>query len=405
MVGNVATAMGFDDDALQLAASCKFDYLILGIHFDQALIAMRQGRLSDAEARCVEGIRVASRPGQQLSPSSGMLQVLLGIVLLERNDLESAEQMLTKGLDLLSLTAEKELSSLGVAELARLYQARGEWERAQDLIQQIDAGTTWSKAYRSALQALLWIREAEFEPTRLNLVTEWAQEAEQSLDWSIEIPAALPTHDLVFATLAIWIRARLAAIRQRSSDIRETEAKDVLGALEAQLAFSGARGWNERTLTLLILESLALSSFGDSNGALGKLRKALTLGDREGYVRLFSDEGSEIGRLLHEIVVESDKGDYVGKLLAAFPDAETIRLAARLVDEEDTQLIEPLSERELEVLHLIAEGLSNREIAQRLFVSTNTIKGHSRNIYGKLGVHSRTQAAARARVLGLLPPA
>jgi LuxR family maltose regulon positive regulatory protein len=90
-------------------------------------------------------------------------------------------------------------------------------------------------------------------------------------------------------------------------------------------------------------------------------------------------------------------------LLRAFPDVEPERAGPPQTQALKSDLIEPLSERELEVLQLISEGLTNREIASRLFLALNTVKAHSRNIYGKLGVHSRMQAVARARALGILP--
>ncbi len=95
--------------------------------------------------------------------------------------------------------------------------------------------------------------------------------------------------------------------------------------------------------------------------------------------------------------------DYVRVLLAAFPANESLETAVSPAQVDQSELVEPLSERELEVLEKIATGLTNREIADRLYLSLNTVKVHTRNIYGKLGVHNRTQAVARARLLGLLP--
>jgi LuxR family maltose regulon positive regulatory protein len=98
--------------------------------------------------------------------------------------------------------------------------------------------------------------------------------------------------------------------------------------------------------------------------------------------------------------------DYVGKLLTAFPDVKAQPVGkpqASVQPAVGAEMIEPLSDREVEVLQLIAEGLTNPEIADRLYLSLNTVKAHTRNIYGKLDAHSRTQAVARARTLGILP--
>jgi LuxR family maltose regulon positive regulatory protein len=117
-------------------------------------------------------------------------------------------------------------------------------------------------------------------------------------------------------------------------------------------------------------------------------------------VRVFIDKGQPMARLLYQAAERGIAPEYAGRLLAAFPAVELVPTAP---SRPSSEMIEPLSEREREVLLLVAEGLSNREIAQRLFLSLSTVKVHTYNIYGKLGVHSRTQAVAKARALGILP--
>jgi LuxR family maltose regulon positive regulatory protein len=110
-----------------------------------------------------------------------------------------------------------------------------------------------------------------------------------------------------------------------------------------------------------------------------------------------------MARLLYQAVVQGIEADYAGRLLATFPVVEPGKTDQPIPLAPASAMIEPLSPRELEVLQLIAEGLSNQEIANRLFLSLSTVKVHTRNIYGKLDVHSRTQAIARSQGLGLLP--
>jgi len=110
-----------------------------------------------------------------------------------------------------------------------------------------------------------------------------------------------------------------------------------------------------------------------------------------------------MARLLYEAATRGIVPDYARRLLAAFPVAEPEQAGLSKTQSPESELVEPLSERELEVLQLIAEGLTNPEIATRLYLSLNTVKVHTRNIYGKLGVHSRTQAVACSQELGLLP--
>jgi LuxR family maltose regulon positive regulatory protein len=153
-----------------------------------------------------------------------------------------------------------------------------------------------------------------------------------------------------------------------------------------------------------VLQALAHEVQGNYPPALVSLERALTLAEPEGYVRIFVDEGLPMARLLSEAAAHGVMPDYIGKLLAVF-EAEKQKSEDKsyLPPVSPAQpLIEPLSQRELEVLQLIAQGLSNREIGERLFLALDTIKGHNRRIYDKLQVQSRTEAIARARELGLL---
>jgi LuxR family maltose regulon positive regulatory protein len=133
------------------------------------------------------------------------------------------------------------------------------------------------------------------------------------------------------------------------------------------------------------------------------LKQALAQAEPGGFLRIFVDEGPPMARLLYEALSREIAPDYVQKLLAAFPDVEPKK--NELINQpvvSDSEWIEPLSERELEVLQLIAEGISRPEIAAKLVLSLNTVKTHARNIYSKLGVNNQMQAVGKARGLGLL---
>jgi LuxR family maltose regulon positive regulatory protein len=127
------------------------------------------------------------------------------------------------------------------------------------------------------------------------------------------------------------------------------------------------------------------------------LTEALALAEPGGFLRIFVDEGLPMEQLLSEAATRGVMPDYIHKLLAAFESEK------QTTDVKFSQpLVEPLSQRELEVLQLIAQGLSNDEIGKRLFLALDTVKGHNRRIYDKLQVQRRTEAVARARKLGLL---
>ena len=169
-----------------------------------------------------------------------------------------------------------------------------------------------------------------------------------------------------------------------------------LTLLEHLLAQAEAFGQMGRVLDLLLLQSLALGDQGDTPRALAVLMRALTLGEAEAYVRVFLDEDEPMAGLLRQAGSHGMAPKYVAKLLSKFPKGVGAASATR------QPLIEPLTERELQVLRLLAEGLNNQAMANRLVVALGTVKTHTASLYRKLDVTSRTQAVARATELGLL---
>lgn len=162
-----------------------------------------------------------------------------------------------------------------------------------------------------------------------------------------------------------------------------------------------AKGWEDKRLKVMVLQVVGLHAQGEKDKALQLLADALALAEPGGFIRIFVDEGIPMARLLSEATAHGIMPDYIGKLLAVF-EAEEQKCKDKSYLSPAQPLIEPLSQRELEVLQLIAQGLSNHEISERLFLALDTVKGHNRRIYGKLQVQRRTEAVARARELGLL---
>jgi LuxR family maltose regulon positive regulatory protein len=161
-----------------------------------------------------------------------------------------------------------------------------------------------------------------------------------------------------------------------------------------------AKNSEDERLKVMVLQAVALYAHAEKNEAAQLLREALALAEPGGFVRTFVDEGLPMAQLLSEVAAQGIMPDYTGKLLAAFEDAT--KDERRKTEPCASSLVEPLTRRELEVLQLISQGLSNREIAERLFLALDTVKGHNRRIYGKLHVRRRTEAVSRARELGLL---
>ena len=158
----------------------------------------------------------------------------------------------------------------------------------------------------------------------------------------------------------------------------------------------------EKVVEILALQALAYDADGKTAQVKTTLERALTMAAPEGFIRTFVDEGPPMARLLYETISHEIAPDYVQQLLMAFPVEDPQKAGSTQLHGTNSNLIEPLSEREIEVLQLIANGLSNQDISSQLYLSLNTVKSHTQNIYGKLGVNNRTQAGARARALGIL---
>jgi LuxR family transcriptional regulator, maltose regulon positive regulatory protein len=289
----------------------------------------------------------------------------------EWNDLDTAEEHARQSL-LLARLFDRVIDRFVVSQvfLARLKMARSDLVEAQAILSEAEQSTRQNNfVYRmpevAAAQVLLLLRQGN-----LAAAAHLAQ-----------------TYDLPI----IQARVHLAQANPAAA----------LALLERLRQQMEAKRWENERLNVMVLQAVALSALGQKDQAVQGLGDALALAEPGGFMRIFIDEGLPMAELLSEAIARGVATDYAGKLLAAFeiekhPDKPKSELS-------HTQgLVEPLSQRELEVLQLIAQGLSNGEIGKRLFLALNTVKGHNRIIFDKLQVQSRTEAVARARQLGLL---
>jgi LuxR family maltose regulon positive regulatory protein len=186
--------------------------------------------------------------------------------------------------------------------------------------------------------------------------------------------------------------------------LAQGDASTALAVLAPWRQQAEAKGWADEQLKVLVVEAVAHHAQGATDTAVHVLLDALALAKPGGFIRLFVDEGVPMAQLLSEAAAQGLLPDYIGMLLAVFEaEAQQRDDIPSLPPALPAQLLrEPLSQREVEILHLIAQGLSNQEISERLFLALDTVKGHNRKIFGKLHVQSRTEAVARARALGLL---
>ena len=255
----------------------------------------------------------------------------------------------------------------------------------------------------AALKARVWIRQG-----RLTEALAWVRE--QGLS---------PDDDLSYLREFEHLTLARVLIARYRSDRVDGSIHEALGLLARLLQAAEEGGRTGSVIEILMLQALAHHAQGDLPRARAALEHALTLAEPEGYVRLFVDEGEPMRLLISDYGLRIEKRkhgegrnsiEYAGKLLAAFaqPAAlppSVIRNPAPLRSGDDrhkSAMIEPLSERELEVLKLLGTELSGPEIADRLSVSLNTVRTHTKNIYGKLGANSRRAAVRRAEELDLL---
>lgn len=407
MLGNIAESKRAFIEVEELTqASGNYYFALISLH-RQAYIASRQGRLHEAASICRKALRTiivpALRKGEPV-PFAGAIYVQLGSVLLEWNDLEEAERALTKGLELLRPYRGTRIQVEGHAAYARLKQARGDLAGAINLLEQAKPLWHGAEPYARSMQTRLRLLHEGYDPTLLDLdevgVKElWPDSEHDGQAEAIDIDIEGGWRHAEQLNL---VRLLIAKARASSAVQRDAELGPLISSLERRIQIVREFGLAAWTQELLLQKALALSAMGDFIQALASLKRALAQAQSGGYTRIFVDEGPPMARLLSWAFEKGAMPKYTARLLAAFPKSE-------LPPEEDLgdlglqpELCDPVSMREIEVLELIAEGLSNQQIAERLVISLGTVKVHTHNMFGKLRVHSRTQAVAKAKALGIL---
>ncbi len=350
-------------------------------------LEMMQGHLHQAVETCQQALQFAAERARQHGrrlPVAGAAYIGVGTLLYEWNDLEGATRHLLEGIELAKLFGFPIPLTKGYLSLVRLKQAQGDMAGAFDAFQQAEQFARKSKTNRAlaliaGCRARLWL-----SPERGNLAAaaRWAREYRME-------------DELSYLRQAEYLALARVHIALGQAD----EALELLARLQQAAEATGRMG---EVIEMLSLQALAFQTQGDRVQAMTALERALSLAEPEGYVRTFVDEGVPMKALLRQAASRGIAPEYVRKLLAALGVSERESMGATPPHPQTQPFVETLSERELEVLRLIAAGLSNREIAQELTLAPGTVKKHTNNIFGKLNVRSRTQAVAQARELNLL---
>ncbi len=364
LMGNEDAAYEAFTQARQIGAACGDLLNAYSAVEYQSFLLRRRGRLVEAAALCREAL---AELGGDSFPYAGRVSVALGHILLEWNDLDAAESVLSKGLWLSQMALVAGADVYGQMGLAYLRLARGEMEGIEFPADHEKILPEMS-AFVAAHRARLWLMQG-----KLDAAGQWAEGRPLSpeKDWTET------------ATLA-----RVMIAQRRASG--EPDLTPLLRCLEQVRPTFEEKGWIEALVEMWMLRALALHVQGDAAETRLALKQALVLAEPGGYVRLFVNEGALMRDLLQKMSSEDDR---IGRLLACWEQP---------VLRPSEPWLEPLSQRELEVLRLLAAGASNAEIAEKLVVTVNTAKKHVAHILEKLDVPSRARAAIRARELGLL---
>jgi LuxR family maltose regulon positive regulatory protein len=368
-----------------MASLEKAGYLsdVIGGAITLADIRITQGRLGEAMSTYERGLRVATEHAAPALRGAADMHVGMSRIFYERNELDAAMQHLLTSRELGEHAGLPPNRYRWRVAMARIRAAEGDLGGALDLLNEADRlyVSDFSPDVRPvpALRARVWLSQG-----RWGDALGWARERGLSVEDDVSY-----LREFEHLTLARVLLARDRAERSGGS------IHEVTSLLERLLraAQEGARTGS--VLEILVLQALAQQTQGDIPAGLASLQQALTLAEPEGYVRTFIDEGPPMAPLLKVAAKQGTAPGYVRRLLAAVNktgDAAPVQPG----------LIEPLSERELDVLRLLGTDLNGPDIARELIVSLSTVRTHTNRIYAKLGVNNRRAAVRRARELDLL---
>ncbi len=348
---------------------------------------IKQGRLHEAYADYRQALAWASGPDGARQPVAAFPLIRLGDLAREWNDLDAARRDLSDGVALSPQLGQADVLAEGQVLLARLQSALGDPAGAHaslDAVAQIARQTPidpWIAAWADQCRLRLWLKEGQWAAAN-----RWAEASGLRPDGELSYQ-----HDLHHVNLARLLIARGLA------DPAGPDLAAGLGLLARLQPAAQRAGWVHEEIEILLLLAQGQYAAGQTPAALTALQRALALAEPGSYLRVFLDEGPALLRLLRLAAPRGLAPAQVGWILAAGDAAP-----ADVAPADQTALFEALSEREIEVLRLIADGLSNNEIGERLFIAPGTVKAHTSAIYAKLDARGRTAAVARARALGLL---
>ncbi len=342
---------------------------------DLADLRILEGQLQKATDLCQEALHLAEKRGAQHFGTVGYAWVKLGEILAERGNLASARDHILKGIDLMQGWQQPYEMTGGLTTLATVLQALDDAGGAREALKNAEEIQAHHPNYFKVRHLV--------NVCRVGLILA---QNEPEAAWQAARTARLGEAE----ALLFCEREQLALAWVRVAQGEWAAAHSLLAHLAEDAEAGGRFG---RLVEILVLQASAYQQQGDTPQALTALERAIIIAAPEGYMRVFVAGGAPVAELLRRSASRSTAPDYAQRLLDALGADEAVSASP---------LVEPLTDRETEVLHLLGAGYTNQVIADALFITINTVKKHTNNIYGKLGVHSRTQAVVRAQELGLL---
>jgi LuxR family transcriptional regulator, maltose regulon positive regulatory protein len=366
-------------------------FLAMRVRYDLGQVQRARGDLDAALATYRQALGTAGESSQP--PHLGLAHVGLAQVLYERNELDAALDHATEGVTLCRQLAATLPLATGLAVVARIRQVQGDASGALEAM---------SEAGQAGLspQVISLFNPVPSQRARLLLAQGDVRAAGQ---WAAAAGLGSDDEPDYGREPAYLVLARVL--------LAQDNPGPALMLLQRLLGAAASQGRTGSVIEIQALRALALAACGDHAGALGALTEALTLACRHGYVRVLADEGAPMRALLAQLpaarpgqqhAAGRTSPGYLAALVRACGQADTVPPRRRSAA-APPGLAEPLTDRELEVLRLIAAGSSNQRIAHDLVVALDTVKKHVTHVLGKLGAANRTEAAARARQLGLIP--
>ncbi len=390
--GDLETAYRMFADGMSYLQKVGFISDVIGGSVTLADIRITQGRLREAMSIYEHGLQLATKQGAPALRGAADMHVGMSGLYYERNELNIAEQHLLKSRELGEFNGLPKNPYRWRVAMAQIRETQGDLDGALDLLDEAEKlyMGDFSPNVRpiSALKARVWLKQGELEKA-----LDWARTQKLYVE---EEPSYLREFgQITFARILL---------SQHQSDHSISLLHDAMGLLERLLKAAEEGGRIGSVIEILTLQALAHQMQEDIPAALPSLERALKLAEPEGYMRIFIDEGSSMTELIREIDTRGFLPSYTHKLLSAFEledqglDVETAPSAAPV----STSLIEPLSQRELDILRLFKTELSGPEIARELVIALSTVRTHTKSIYSKLNVNDRRAAVKRAAELNLI---